>query len=314
LSANWLPTRAQNVPHADNLSYFGDGTNEAQLIYNFALPPLVLHSMTTGNSHNLTRWAQSLTLPSDHVTFFNFLASHDGIGLNPVRGILSEVEIESLVKRTLEHGGLISYKHMPDGSRLQYELNINYLDALSNPGKKETAEFVALKFLTAHAILFSLQGVPGVYFHSMFGSRGDRAGADVSGIPRRINRQKLDRIPLEAGLDRVGSLRARVLAGQRELLRIRRQHSAFAPSAPQRVLGFDSRLFALLRQSQDGTDIVLCLQNVSPDSVAVRLEEILPATQGWKPLWGGDYSCQKSGRLVMEPCGSSWLAAVPRSK
>ena len=106
-----------NVPHADNLSYFGDGTNEAQLVYNFALPPLVLHSFATGNAEKLTRWAQSLALPSDRVTFFNFLASHDGIGLNPARGILSDAEIDALVRRTLEHGGFISYKDMPDGSR-----------------------------------------------------------------------------------------------------------------------------------------------------------------------------------------------------
>ena len=54
-----------NVPHADNVSYFGDGTNEAQLVYNFALPPLVLHALLRGDATHLTRWAQSLTLPSD---------------------------------------------------------------------------------------------------------------------------------------------------------------------------------------------------------------------------------------------------------
>jgi len=266
--------------------------------------------MTTGNAHKLTHWAQSLALPSDQVTFFNFLASHDGIGLNPVRGILSDAEIEELVRRTLEHGGFISYKDMPDGSRLPYELNINYLDALSNPAEKEPPELVARKVLTAHAILLSLQGVPGIYFHSMFGSRGDRAGAEVSGIPRRINRQKLDSVRLEAELHDSGSLRARVLAGQRALLRIRRQHPAFVPSARQRVLGFDSRVFALLRQGQDGSDTVLCLQNVAPESVAVQLGEILPGIQGWKPLWGCNCSSITSGLQVVEPRGSSWLAAV----
>ena len=301
-----------NVPHADNLSYFGNGTNEAQLVYNFALPPLVLHSIATGNAHKLTHWAQSLALPSDHVTFFNFLASHDGIGLNPVRGILSDAEIEALVRRTLEHGGFISYKDMPNGSRLPYELNINYLDALSNPAERESLELVARKFLTAHAILLSLQGVPGIYFHSMFGSRGDRAGAKASSIPRRINREKLDSARLEAELDDAGSLRARVLAGQRELLRIRQQHSAFVPSAPLRVLEFDSRVFALLRQSRDGTDTVLCLQNVTPQSFAVQLAGILPGTQRWKPLWGPNRSSTADDRLLIEPWDGSWLAPVPR--
>ena len=148
--------------------------------------------MPTGNAEKLTRWAQSLALPSDRVTFFNFLASHDGIGLNPARGILSDAEIDALVRRTLAHGGFISYKDMPDGSQAPYEMNINYLDALSNPAASEPAELAARKFLTAHAIMLSLQGVPGIYFHSLFGSRGDRAGAEASGIPRRINREKLD--------------------------------------------------------------------------------------------------------------------------
>ena len=187
-----------NVPHADNLSYFGDGTNEAQLVYNFALPPLVLHALHTGNAEKLTRWAQALALPSDRVTFFNFLASHDGIGLNPARGILSDAEIDALVQRTLEHGGFISYKDMPDGSRLPYEMNINYLDALSNPAEGEPVELAARKFLTAHAILLSLQGVPGIYFHSMFGSRGDRAGAEVQ-------RHSAPHQPAEARVAGVGS-------------------------------------------------------------------------------------------------------------
>ncbi|HEY9173734.1 MAG TPA: sugar phosphorylase, partial [Verrucomicrobiae bacterium] len=258
-----------NVPHADNISYFGDGRNEAQLVYNFALPPLTLHSLQTGNAEKLTRWAQSLTLPSDQVTFFNFLASHDGIGLNPARGILSDAEIEALVARTLAHGGFISYKNMPDGSRLPYEMNINYLDALSNPAANEPAELAARKFLSAQAILLSLQGVPGIYFHSLFGSRGHRAGAEASGIPRRINREKLERARLEAELADATSLRARVFAGYRDLLRLRRAHAAFAPASPQRVLDLDPRVFAVLRETADGRDRVLCLHNVSGEAVNV---------------------------------------------
>jgi sucrose phosphorylase len=120
-----------NVPHADNISYFGDGTNEAQLVYNFALPPLTLHTFHTGNAQVLSNWAKTLTLPSDKTTFFNFLASHDGVGLNPARGILSNEEIDALVNKTLAHGGLVSYKNNSDGSQSPYEMNVNYFDALS---------------------------------------------------------------------------------------------------------------------------------------------------------------------------------------
>jgi sucrose phosphorylase len=258
-----------NVPHKDNISYFGDGTNEAQQVYNFALPPLLLHSLATGNAEKLTRWAQSLALPSDRVTYFNFLASHDGIGLNPARGILNDAEIGALVQRTLEHGGLISYKDTPDGSRSPYEMNINYLDALSNPAASESVELAARKFLAAHAILLSLQGVPGIYFHSMFGSRGDRAGAESSGLPRRVNRQKLEREELEAELASPVSLRGQVFGGCRRDLQMRGRHAAFHPRGEQEVLAIDPRVFAVRRISPDGADRVLCLHNVSEETVPV---------------------------------------------
>jgi len=259
-----------NVPHRDNICYFGDGTNEAQLVYNFSLPPLTLHSFRTGNATVLTRWAQSLSLPSARVTWFNFLASHDGIGVNPARGILTDPEISGLIEQVTSHGGFISYKSMPDGSQVPYEMNINYLDALSNPAANEPPELAARKFLTAQAIMLSLQGVPGIYFHSLFGSRGDVAAVEQSGIKRRINREKLKGEKLRNELRDPVSLRARVFAGFCELLSKRRTHRAFAPVAPQQILELDSRVFAVLRESSDGTDRVLGLHNVSNQTVEVQ--------------------------------------------
>ena len=129
-----------NVLHADNVSYFGDGYNEAQLVYNFALPPLTLHTLGTGSARALSTWAAGLSLPSSLTTFFNFLASHDGIGLNPARGILSPAEIEALVDNSLAHGGLVSYKRNPDGTQSPYELNINYFDALNATRRARAAQ------------------------------------------------------------------------------------------------------------------------------------------------------------------------------
>ena len=173
VAPNTLLITETNVPHVDNLSYFGDGTNEAHLVYNFALPPLVLHTLATGDATKLTQWAQSLRLPSSCVALFNFLASHDGIGVNPARGILENAEIDALVARTLERGGFISYKHLPDRSQVPYEMNINFFDALANPDESPDASIA--RAICAHAIQFAIIGVPGIYFHSLFGSRGDRA-------------------------------------------------------------------------------------------------------------------------------------------
>jgi sucrose phosphorylase len=199
-----------NVPHRDNVSYFGDGDHEAQLVYNFALPPLALHSLTTGSAEKLSRWAASLELPSRGVTFFNFLASHDGIGVNPVRGILADEEIDALVALA-ERRGHVSYKANPDGTESPYELNVSYFDALSDGTGSEREQID--RFLAAHAIQLAMIGMPGIYFHSLFGSRGDEAGVEQSGIKRRINRQKFTRAELEAELSDPGSRRSVILAG-----------------------------------------------------------------------------------------------------
>jgi sucrose phosphorylase len=290
-----------NVPHADNISYFGDGTNEAQLVYNFALPPLVLHSLQTGNAEKLTRWAQSLKPPSDQVTWFNFLASHDGIGVNPARGILSDGEINAMIERVKIHGGFISYKNMPDGSQVPYEMNINYLDALSNPSRNEPNELATRKLLTAHAIMLSLQGVPGIYFHSLFGSRGDRAGAEASGIKRRVNRQKLARPELETELKDSASLRSQIFSGWKNLLRARRQRAAFHPVSAQRVVFPDPRLFVVQRQAQ-GEKSVMCLHNVSNETVNLRGSE-LGGARGEKIYANGSMRDFELG-----PFESAWLS------
>ncbi|MCP4422569.1 MAG: sugar phosphorylase, partial [Chloroflexi bacterium] len=126
-----------NIPHKDNISYFGNGRNEAQMVYNFSLPPLTLHAFHTGNATRLSQWAATLELPSDRATFFNFCASHDGIGLTPVRGILSDAAIDAMAARVLALGGFVSYKANGDGSQAAYELNISYLNALGLPNVVE---------------------------------------------------------------------------------------------------------------------------------------------------------------------------------
>jgi sucrose phosphorylase len=260
-----------NVPHTDNISYFGDGTNEAQLVYNFALPPLTLHTFRTGDARILSDWAASLTLPSEQTTFFNFLASHDGVGLNPARGILSNADIDALVAQTLAHGGLISYKHNADGTQSPYEMNINYFDALSNPNSGEPLALQIDRFLAAQAIMFSLVGMPGIYFHSLFGSRNWYAGVEITKHNRTINRQKLERADLEAELTDQNSLRYQVFARYRQLLSARSSSSAFHPHGTQEILEIDKRIFAILRTSPNETEQVLCLQNVSTQEVQMQI-------------------------------------------
>lgn len=273
-----------NVPHADNVSYFGNGTSEAHLVYNFALPPLVLHSFVAGNTEALTSWARTLSTPSTQTAFLNFLASHDGIGLNPARDIIGQDGIDALLKRTLEHSGAISHKATVDGSQLPYELNINFLDALSDPNRPEPEKIIARKVLTAHAIMLSLQGVPAIYFHSLFGSRGDPAAAQITGIARRINRQKLPREQLELDLAAPDSLRSLIFRGFKDLLSTRRSHHAFAPAAAQKVLWLDPRVFAVVRGGEEDPIRFCCLHNVSADPVRIETPEVPSGPLGLAPF------------------------------
>ena len=270
-----------NVPHRDNVSYFGDGSNEAQLVYNFALPPLVLHSLSTGSAEALSRWASSLTVPSSGVTFFNFLASHDGIGLNPARGILTEAEINLLAGRAQKHGGFVSYKNNPDGSTGPYELNANYFDALSDPESGASMETQIARFVVAHAVMLAMPGVPGIYFHSLFGSRGDRAGPLSSGIPRRINRQKLMEQDLDSDLADPSSMRSQVLGGLRNLLASRQASSCFHPCAAHKVLDAGPHVFAIERTSNDGRHTAVCLHNLFDQPVRAGGEMLGPYEVRW---------------------------------
>jgi sucrose phosphorylase len=257
-----------NVPHVDNISYFGDGTNEAQLVYNFALPPLTLHTLHTGDASALSNWAKTLTLPSDKTTFFNFLASHDGVGLNPARGILSNEEIDALVNKTLMHGGLVSYKHNADGTQSPYEMNINYFDALSNPNGAEPLDLQVNRFIAAQSIMLSLLGMPGIYFHSLFGSRGWLEGVKQTGRNRTINREKCDLESLQNELGNNNSLRSKVFSCYRQLLSARSGSSAFRPHGTQKIFDLHPSVFAVERISPDGTTRVLCLHNVSAKQVS----------------------------------------------
>ena len=295
-----------NVPHAENLSYFGNGTDEAHLVYQFALPPLVLHTLTAADGTQLTRWAADLWLPGDQVSFFNFLASHDGIGLLPVAGILQEEQLQALLDLTLARGGGLSQRRGPDGATSPYELNINYLDALSPPGELEAdPPRAAARFLLAQAIMLSLQGLPGIYFHSLVGSRGDPQAAARSGRLRSINRQKLDRGALEAELADPRSLRGRIFRGYAHLLRARRSHPGFSPEASQQVLDLGPGVFTLLRQDPGSGRRVLCLHEVAGRAADWSLQATVPdVSLGFDLLGRGQVELQS---VHLAPYEARWI-------
>lgn len=300
-----------NVPHADNVAYFGNGHDEAQLVYQFPLAPLVLDALTRGDAAHLSAWAAGLAPPSEVTTFFNFLASHDGIGVVPARGLLSESEIEGLVRRTLAHGGQVSYKTNPDGSQSPYELNVTFFDALSDPA--EAAEPWATRldrFICSQAILLALAGVPGLYLHSLLGSHNDQAGYARSGWKRDLNHERLDLAELASRLADATSETAQVFGRYSALLAARWTAPAFHPNAPQAVLEAGVAVFALRRGPRDGQR-VLALHNLSGAPAAVDLAALdgEHAATTYLDLIRGRTVLPSDG-LVLAPYDVVWLSAV----
>ncbi|ELP1218421.1 sugar phosphorylase [Listeria monocytogenes] len=239
-----------NVPHEENISYFGDGENEANMVYQFPLPPLVLHTFTCHDTTKLSKWAKSISQVSSTATYFNFLASHDGIGMRPATGILSDEEINSLVQKAVQNGGQVSYKDNADGTQSVYELNINYGEALQNLDEDTTEELVTKKIIAAHSILLTLQGVPAIYYHSLLGSKNDLVGYEESGINRRINREKLEKNQLVHELE-TDTYRQTIFTSLKKLVQIRRNHTAFSPFATQEILDLGPDVFAIKRESEE---------------------------------------------------------------
>ncbi len=297
LQLNTLLITETNVPHKENISYFGDGNNEAHMVYQFSLPPLVLHTLTTHDASKLTGWAKSIEKVSDSATYFNFLASHDGIGMRPTEGILTEEERSSLAKKVLSNGGRVSYKSNPDGTESPYELNINYMDAIINKDEDTSEDMQVQKMLAAHSVLFSVMGVPAVYYHSLLGSENDYEGLESSGINRRINRQKFQYDEWVADLE-TSTRRQKVFTGLKRLIRTRQQETAFSPFASQSIVDLGKQVFSLIRRNEETGDTVLFVMNASNKLIDVELPF------GGQDLWSGT---SVEGTVELVPYQFMWI-------
>jgi glycosidase len=306
-----------NVPHQENISYFGEllpgtnRTNEAQMVYQFSLAPLILHTFRTGDASIISRWAARLKTPSPACTFFNFIASHDGIGVRPAEGLLSTDEIGALVSQALKHAGEVSYKTNSDGTKSAYELNITLYDMLNDPSKANLEQDVR-RFLASQVIMLSIEGVPGIYFHSLIGARNCLPCYQQTGRARSINREKLTLEDLNRQLNNSNHHASLVFEGYLHLLNKRRQCVAFHPQAGQKILEIDRRIFSVVRTSRNGSESILCLVNVSTEAVEIEIhpqEKLLPQRKKWLDLIGNQvYSFPNFEiSLKLGPYQSMWL-------
>lgn len=296
-----------NVPHQQNISYFGN-SDEAHMVYQFSLAPLLLHGLYRGSSHYLTEWARTCCLTPPECTFLNFTASHDGIGMRPLEGLLPQGEIDLLLKGMEQFGGLVSYRNNADGSKSAYEINISYFDALKGTWMGSDSWQLA-RFLLAQTLMLGLRGIPAFYIHSLLATENDHEGVARSGRARMINRHKWDRDELEELLADPQTNQAIVFNELRRRIDIRKRQAAFHPDARQEILFLGDHLFGFWRHSLDGSQRILAVHNLTDQPRTLYLDGPLDGQLrgDWVGLLTGEKVRGTSSTLTLPPYHVLWL-------
>lgn len=307
-----------NIPNRENLSYFGNA-NEAHCVYNFALPPLLVNTLLTGNSHHLKLWLMSMPPAQLGTTYFNFIASHDGMGLRPVEGILGDDETQVLVDTLQGFGGRISWRALENeqGEAIikPYEINISLFDALQGTTKgKDCAADEGRgieRFICAHAIMLGLEGIPGIYVHSLLATRNDYQRMEHTGHNRSINRHQWQYDELNELLSTDSSHHTKVFSKLKELLAIRQKQKAFHPNAPQFTLHLGDSIFAYSRQSHDRKQSIFCISNISDSEQEFMLSDInLATTSDWVDLISGKAMTHQEMLVQLAPYQTLWICNI----
>ncbi len=300
-----------NVPHEENISYFGNGYDETQMVYNFALPPLVLHTFYKQDATALSRWAGSVKAPSKTTSFFNFLDSHDGIGLMAVKNILKKEDIGLIIQKAKKHGAYISYKTGEDGREVPYEINITWFSALNYENSDEDIAFQVKRFVASRIIALVLQGVPGIYLHSLIGTRNDIEAVMETNSKRDINRTIIYGKSIEEALKDPFSKISRIDRELGRLIALRTKQRAFHPNGEQHILELSPDIFSVLRISPEGEHYILALTNVTDRvcQLEVPLTVLRTDETHWHDIVSGMEWMAENQKLyiTLQPYDVIWL-------
>lgn len=296
-----------NIPNRENLTYFGNA-NEAHAVYNFSLPPLLVNTLVTGDCRYLKSWMMSMPPAQNGTTYFNFIASHDGIGLRPAEGLLDDEEISTLVHTMQGFGGKVSWRASAHGQQKPYEINIALFDALQGTTAGPD-RYQVDRFICAHTIMLGMEGIPGIYVHSLLGTSNDYEKVANTGQNRSINRHRWDFSELAAQLDSPHSQHHKVLTRLSQLIRIRKAQPAFHPNATQFTLQLGNQLFGYWRQSLDRQQSIFCISNISDQEQSILLSDInLIGTDTWIDLITRDEIHNTNEFLTLMPYQTVWIS------
>lgn len=296
-----------NIPSRENLAYFGNA-NEAHVIYNFCLPPLLLHALCSGDCSRLRDWLMTMPPAQNGTTYLNFIASHDGIGLRPAEGLLNDEEIDKMSNLMARFGGKVSMRTVKEGEQRPYELNIALFDACKGTLQNGEDPYQFDRFICAHTVMLALEGIPAFYIHSLFGTTNDYERVEKSGQSRSINRSQLQLDDLRDRLEDLSGHHARVFAELKHLLNIRRHQPAFHPNAAQFPLQMGNQIFAFWRQSGDQEQSIFCLHNISDKTLEIKLSDVnLVVQEDWLDLLSNTQHTDLEAFVTLAPYQSLWL-------
>ena len=296
-----------NLPRKENLSYFGNN-DEANWIYNFPLPPLILYTFLFEDSSKISGWSKSMPPAQINNAYLNFIASHDGIGMRPAEGILDNIILDKLFKRVKKNGGKFSFRKVESKNKV-YEANITLFDALKRTDFDKDGIFAVERYIAAHSILLALEGVPAIYFNSLFGTSNDQNAFIKTGIKRNINRFKWDFSDLSKKLKNKNSLENIIYSKILKIISLRQKQIAFHPNATQYTLTLGNKLFGVWRQSIDRSQNIFAITNISSVSRELKLSKInLFENQLWFDLLKPDESLNNLKILKLKPFQTVWIS------
>lgn len=295
-----------NVPNHENLSYFGN-RNEAHVIYNFSLSPLLVHALLTGETGYLKRWMMSMPPAPVGCTYLNFTASHDGIGMRPAEGLLSDQEQFQMVEAIHRFGGRVSTRRAADGAEKVYELNISLFDALQGTVAGPD-QWQVERFFCSQTVMLAVEGIPAFYIHSLLATPNDNANVAATGHNRSINRHQWNHDLLESALQDAESVHGRVLRELKRRLSIRRRQPAFDPHATQFTLQLSDAFFAFWRQSTDRSQSIFAIHNMTAAPQQLKLSDLnLIALDQWHDLLSEVQLPDLSATVEVAPYQCLWI-------
>ena len=296
-----------NLPKQENLSYFGKN-DEAHWVYNFPLPPLIINTFLFEDSSALTKWSMKMPPAQIGNAYLNFISSHDGIGMRPAEGLLTDKEIKKMLQRLKKNGSQFSMRKLSNGEEKVYEANISLFDALKFTDSDKKGKFDLKRFIAAHCIILAIEGVPAFYFNSLFATKNDEKAFASSGIKRNLNRYKWDYSSLISLLNEKNSIEYNSYDAFKKLISIRKVQPAFHPNATQFTLNLDKNIFSVWRQSRDRKQSIFALTNVSSKTVKLNSNQInLIDDEQWFDLLSPNEKITDSQCIELNPYQTVWI-------